>query len=323
LDVEGLGLHYYDPKWNFPGHPTPGSKSTNEPKKYFVFQPSGGLSNQRAQLEYAMIICRLTKRICVAPPIAPHSNYFYNYNIIPAKGVISAQRIFNMEELNKAAQVVSIPEGMTFLEWLESLRSESYSFYKVTRDVKKFKPGTLLKWSEKEIKQMFADRKEQILYFANQTMWGTMEWKGLLGGYDDRKIVHSHLMYANHLKEVAKELSEVMGHYHAVHVRRGDKVTEANFKQVSHPCSWYESRIHAFISSTNKVYIATDEHNREMFDCFDKSTWKVYFVEDLPTEKIDAYLALYPERMRNDMTGVLEQLLCTYGKCVFIKHSSF
>ena len=80
IDVSRLPLDMYDAaKYDF--------NPKDLTRKYFAYQPSGGINNQRKQLESAMMIARLTGRTCIVPPFAPHSNYFYNYNKIPPKAL--------------------------------------------------------------------------------------------------------------------------------------------------------------------------------------------------------------------------------------------
>ena len=53
-------------------------------QKYFVFQSSGGLSNQRIMIENALLLGRALNRTVIVPPLAPHSSMWWNYNkIIP------------------------------------------------------------------------------------------------------------------------------------------------------------------------------------------------------------------------------------------------
>ena len=216
IDTASLGKLFYDPDLNWHKPTAPGADKV----KYFVYQPSGGINNQRKQLENAMIICRLTNRTCIAPPIAPHSNYFYNYNRVPAKGVVSSQRLFNLRELSVAGPVQSVPEGMTFLDFVEEMEKH-YTVQTVARDVRRFKPGTLLKWDERSIKRLYSRTKAQVLYFANQTMWGTLEWKGKLAGFNDRAFVNMHSTYCDHAKETARKIAEYLGDYNALHVSFG------------------------------------------------------------------------------------------------------
>jgi hypothetical protein len=96
---------------------------TGEKKRYFAYQPSGGWNNQRLLVENALIICRLTNRTCIAPPAAPHSNYFPNYNRLPASAVTGMPRLLNFDKLNEVAPLVAVPAGLTFERFVEKVRA--------------------------------------------------------------------------------------------------------------------------------------------------------------------------------------------------------
>ena len=123
-------------------------------------------------------------------------------------------------------------------------------------------------------------------------------------------------MYNNILKRTARKLSEslgVSGAHNAIHVRRGDKTTESNFKKVSHPPYWYLERMLPFKDNVPALYIATDEKNRDFFGNFKVHGFNVTFWEDLDQEILIPFLKRYPARMFMDILSVIEQLLCTYA----------
>ena len=294
------------------------NKPIGDNPKYFMYQASGGWNNQRILLESAMVICKLLNRTCIAPPASPHSNYFVNYNKIPASAVVSMSQVLNFEELNKVIPVVTIPQGMTFKTFLDNeifKTPRKYSVRTIFRDFTKYKPGAMKTWAENDIIRLFGNEQADVLYFSNQTMWGSLEWKGLLYGWKERKLVHTHVMPANHIKKIARNIAEELGEYNSVHIRRGDKVGEANFKQVSHDASWWASRM-VKESPNTKVYIATDEAQRNYFDVFEKDYHlSVYFWESLPNFEtlVKPYLNYFPKRMAQDILGMIEQLVCTYS----------
>lgn len=272
------------------------------------------MNNQRKQFENALIICRITKRTCVAPPIAAHSNYFHNYNKQLGRRLVSSQRIFNFQEISKEIDVVSIPPGLTLMEWIDQHRSDG-SWYTVDRDYRKFK--VVPKWGERQIRSRFSTIKSKFLYFANHSMWGTLQWKGTRAGHYDKKIVQQVVMYNNVLKRTARELSESLGvpkgSYHSIHVRRGDKKTEASFATVSHDNQWYLTRLLPWRNESKYLYIATDEHDRSYFSDFNETTFNRYFWEDLDQNILMPFLKRYPNRMFMDILSILEQLICTYS----------
>lgn len=297
----------HDPKYDFtvakPG------------EKFFIYQPSGGWNNQRLLLENAMVVCMLLKRTCIVPPASPHSNYYRNYNQIPSTGVVSMSRVLNFEALNQVVRVRTPPKGHTLSSFLEQEVFPKHSVRTVIKDISKWQKGYLIKWGERDMVRLFGNVSAQFLYFANQTMWGTMEWKGAAMGRFEKRDVQMHTMPANHIKAMARRLAELMGPYHAVHIRRGDKVGEVNFKDVSHLPEWWASKIAQYKQKTSKVYIATDEAKRSFFDTFVEHGLEPVFFESLPEYEtlVKPYLSHFPSRMNMDILGMVEQLLCTYA----------
>jgi len=286
--------------------------------KYFFYQPSGGWNNQRLLMESALIICKLLNRTCILPPAAPHSNYFNNYNNIPASAIVGMPRVINMEALNQVVSAVAVPRGVPFKKFLDEefmQPGSKYTVKTVFRDGSKYKPGTMKKWGERDIIRMFGTDAADVIYFANQTLWGSVEWKGSMYGWPQRKQIQLAVMYPNHMKKIARKLADNLGVFHAVHIRRGDKVFETSFKRVYHDPEWYASRMAEHKSLAPKVYVATDEPNRSLFDAFKTYGFSMVFWESLPGYDVvlRPYLATFPKRMFMDVLGMIEQLLCSYA----------
>lgn len=285
-------------------------------EKFFVYQPSGGWNNQRLLMENAMVVCLLLNRTCIAPPASPHSNFFRNYNSIPSTGVVAMSRVINFQRLNQVAPVCTIPRGHSFVSFLEHEIFAKRSVRTIIKDISKYKPGTMTKWAERDIERLFGNVTADVLYFSNQTMWGTMDWRGTVAGRYERKKVQAAMMPANHIKQLARVLAERLGPYHAVHIRRGDKVGESNFLQVSHPPQWWAERIAQYAGETSTVYVATDEAKRTYFESFARDFGlRPVFFESLPEYDtlVKPYLAHFPQRMSMDILGMVEQVLCTYA----------
>ena len=67
FEVLNLSLEEYDAEFDYRSYP-------GDEQNYFVYQPSGGLNNQRVLLEHALVICQLLNRTCLVPPAAAHTN---------------------------------------------------------------------------------------------------------------------------------------------------------------------------------------------------------------------------------------------------------
>lgn len=333
-ELPSMTLEEYDPAFDYKLDP-------NDERRYFVYQTSGGFNNQRILFENALIVCQLLNRTCVAPPSAPHTNYFQKYNIQPGDKLTSMQRVLNFKELKKIVDVVAVPQGQSFMDWLNMRKQEGDGSWKyVFRDYKNFPPGRMPKWTEAGVKRRFGQFKQKFLFFQNTTMWSAFDWKGSMAGWKQKLrgkwsahvllegygfdylianvvfSVHKHLMYNNVLKRTARKLSEslgVNGANNAIHVRRGDKTTESNFKKVSHPPYWYLERMLPYKDKVPALYIATDEKNRDFFNNFKAHGFNVSFWEDLDHTVLLPFLKRYPARMFMDILSVLEQLICTYA----------
>ena len=74
-------------------------------RKYFVYQPSGGVSNQLLLLEAALLISHALNRTLVVPPVAPHTSGWWNYNAVHKDKLLSIDHVINAKNLSKISPV--------------------------------------------------------------------------------------------------------------------------------------------------------------------------------------------------------------------------
>ena len=181
-ELPSMTKEEYDPAFDYAFDPA-------DDRKYFVYQTSGGFNNQRILFENALIVCQLLNRTCVAPPSAPHTNYFQKYNIQPGGKLTSMQRVLNFRELKKIVDVVAVPQGQSFMDWLNQRHEEGDGPWKyVFRDYKNFPPGRMPKWTEAGVKRRFGQFKHKFLFFQNTTMWSAFDWKGSMAGWKQKLL---------------------------------------------------------------------------------------------------------------------------------------
>eukprot|EP00924_Labyrinthula_sp_SR-Ha-C_P014853 maker-scaffold_9-snap-gene-0.0-mRNA-1 protein AED:0.27 eAED:1.00 QI:0/0/0/1/1/1/2/0/662 len=302
-------------------------------EKFLIYQPSGGMNNQRQQLANSLITCRILNRTCIVPPAASHTNFYENYNKQPGNRVTSQRRLLNPKLLSHAVKLLFIPEGLNLVEFLgllQNVTSIETEWEIVERDYAKFKKGSHSKWNEPTIEKKWGDLQTQYFYFSGKSMWASFEWKGTRFGYFHRKSIVEHLTFHNQFKRLARVISnelslastggktDTLRGFNAIHVRRGDKTTEKNFLSVSHNIEWYVERLRVWKNLTSTVYVATDETNRKYFAPLQKEGLKVIFHEDLNPALsgflLKKFLESFPERMESDILSIIEQLVCAYSQ---------
>ena len=104
-------------------------------------QTSGGFqTTQRILFENALIVCQLLKpnlrgaAQCAAIRIISKSITFSR-----GDKLTSMQRVLNFKELKKIVDVVAVPQGQSFMDWLNMRKQEGDGSWKyVFRDYKEF-----------------------------------------------------------------------------------------------------------------------------------------------------------------------------------------
>jgi hypothetical protein len=298
-------------------------------ERFFLFQPSGGMNNQRIILEMALAICLITNRTCVLPHAAQHTNYPLRYNLHTVDRLLSFQRIFDMDKLREAGvRVRTIPENQTLLEFVRehdgaaaleaAVRGDSREtflagpasaaekeWFVVNRDARKMTSRHV--WGRLDIAKRFAGEPARFVFFAGMTMWKTIA----LGIFSDEfKAVRDSLAFAPHIKRVALRLADQLGAYNAIHVRRGDKVKEGNFLMLVRDPEVYGQRLMRYTDVGPTLYVATDERDAAYFQPLRDQGYKLVTWRDLDPALLGGFLARFPRQMFFDILGTVEQSLC-------------
>ena len=301
-------------------------------ERFFLFQPSGGMNNQRIILEIALAICLITNRTCVLPHAAQHTNYPLRYNLHTVDRLLSFQRIFDMDKLREAGvRVRTIPEDQTLLEFVRqhggeaaleaAMRGESREaflagpasaadkeWFVVNRDARLMTRRHV--WGRDDIEQRFAAEPARFVFFAGMTMWKTIA----LGIFTDEfKAVRDALAFAPHIKRVALRLADQLGKYNAIHVRRGDKLKESNFLMLVRDPEVYGQRLMRYTDVGPTLYVATDERDAAYLQPLRDQGYKLVTWRDLDPALLGGFLARFPRQMFFDMLGTVEQSLCAFA----------
>ena len=299
----------------------------SENELFFVYQPSGGLNNQRMELEYALLVCALTNRSCILPPAARHTNRYEKYNALSKNSLASWAQILDFDALassmsGKDIRIYSLNPNQAD-NLLPAFVSKAIrlgaSFSRVDRDQKRWPADQREKllWSQASIINRFVKKVDhaKILYFEKATMWGTWRWKegGIL------ESIRSSLTYSPLLQNVARKMSAGMKPYAAVHIRRGDWRSMPSFDAVKREPEWYINNLAHLQNETNGVvYVASDAANIQTYIAlpFQRAGWKkVLHFDNLPGEILAPLLKKhFPRKMDETIIGIIEQLLCSLAQ---------
>lgn len=296
----------------------------NQDKKYFVYQPSGGMNNQRIQLEMALTICLIIKRTCVLPHMAQHTNYYFRYNMHPASRTTSMQRIFDMQKVLEIVDVVTLPENLTLIQWIESVGGLPYisqgtglntdtkdtnGWRVIMRDSRKMISKYI--WKDAHIRRFSSDNS-RFLFFANHTMWGTIDLYPWSKYY---KLARNAIQFTRPTKLLAIKIANKLGKYNSLHIRRGDKKKEVGFLQVVRDADVYAKRMLPYIDETpsKTLYISTDEKDLKYLMPIADRGFNITTAYDLDQNLLNDYILRFPPQMYRDILGMIEQLICAYS----------
>ncbi|KAH9258403.1 hypothetical protein BASA81_003452 [Batrachochytrium salamandrivorans] len=266
------------------------TNTTKATKGFLLYQPmaSSDWNVQRIQFENSLILCKLLNRTCIAPPV--HS--------AQQAGLLAMSRLVNFDVLTRFVSVQTVPQHVSLQEFRDKL---PVLVKQISLPINKF--------GEQEAIKEFGGLLAPMLYFSNLTI-GSFDWKGSAQGFHERRLVHSHLMYADHVKHVARKLSEAIGPYHAVHIH------QIQTEQTRELAWWLESMAQ-YRDMTEVVYVVNPHGQRsELEPIAARFGFRPLYLADM-TEEMGAivrpYLDHYPESMRGMVSGMIEQLVCGYA----------
>lgn len=244
---------------------------------------------QRIQFENSLVLCKLLNRTCIAPPVHSATLKF-----------VAMSRLLNFDVLTEYVSVETVPQHVSLAEFREQ-RMNSTGMKQI--------PQAINKYSEQDVITRFGRSKEQFLYFSNLTV-GSFDWKGSAQGFPQRRIVHLHLMYADHVKQAARRVSESLGPYHAVHIHQiaMEKTRELD---------WWFSSLANYSDMTEDVYVVNPHGQRtEIEPIAHRYGLRPMYLADMHninSEVVKPYLEHFPEAMHGMVTGMIEQLVAGYA----------
>jgi len=280
-------------------------------QKYFVYQPSGGLSNQRLILEHALLAAKALGRVLVVPPVAPHTSMFWNYNKVEWSRTVEAFKIFEKSQMERAVPVLGLKNCIhrRFVEFNEKRKSQNW--LRVLRDRKSPDIHPL---TTSELQTLYGNSTANVLFFAQTTMW-----RGFNFTESEMAFARNHVQLNQSFRHVARlataEMFPAGVPFSAVHIRFEDRYTQVISDTVRGP-GVFLSRLnrHNASSFSKQLYIATQPSRiySTYFETFRKAGFELTFSKDvLKSRTVLAFLDQFP---KNDILvsilGLLEQLIC-------------
>ncbi|KAH9249751.1 hypothetical protein BASA81_012558 [Batrachochytrium salamandrivorans] len=276
-----------------------------QPKeKYFVYSPTGGLSNQLIELAIALEICTILKRKLIAPMIGRHSSGFRAHEELAVSDLFPMDRIIDFAHLQH--KMTAVPLNVSVPRFVSSLNPRDvHTIYHIDKH----------NWVERDISNHMSGISQKVLYLRGKEMYHP--W---FPAQKTREL-RMNVRFAPKLREIAVAI--VQQHFpmpaeqnkrgfNAMHIRLGDYTVRWPTSSAAKSKLFVEM---AFGSKVNNpklpLYLATDEPMSGVFVEL-KNKLEVSVVKNLPAQLVKDYRELFPpSRIRLDMLGVLDQLVCS------------
>jgi len=280
-------------------------------RKYFVYQPSGGMSNQRLILEHAVLVARALKRVLVVPPLCPHTSMFWNYNKVEWDRTAEGLAVFERVRMENAVPVLGLSNTILrrFVEFNEN--KNGISWLRSERSHKKKDRGP--RWKTGDLKEMFGEAKEDVIFFAKYTMW-----RGFNFTVDETLFAKKHVQLSSQFRTIARKASEELfggKPFLGLHIRFQDKDSKLLKDKLSPPgvfLSRFKKKKALTIS--NRVYVATPPNRitSPFFEAFRQKSYDLVFSDELTNLTIvDEFLKGFPPNdIQSSILGLIEQLIC-------------
>ena len=280
-------------------------------RKYFVYQPSGGMSNQRIILEHALIIAKRMERVLVVPPLAPHTSMFWNYNKVDWDRTVEAFDVFQRERLEAAVPVVGLSNCILrrFVEFNEKRAGQSWM--RVERE-KGAARGAL--WTTTDMRAMFGNVSADVLFFAQTTMWRSFDFSP-----SELAWAHLHVQLAAPFRHVARRATDFLfpagQPFVAAHIRFEDAHTQV-LTDVLSPAATFVRRLErqGASNATRRLFVATmpSQVGSAYFEGFRKAGFELVFSDRLlEFEPLVRFLDRFPKNdIQTSVLGLVEQLVC-------------
>lgn len=271
-------------------------------ERYMIYSPGGGFSNQRKEIEYAVVIAQILNRTLYVPMCGRHTNTWRNYaKLKGSSDLFPMDRILDLPFLPLPRGRV-VPLNITVSELVYQKFNQT-EVHRVPRFASLY-----------ERKDVAALRSivSPLLYFRGNGFYH--QW------FSEATMlpVQRRTRFTQYIRELAMALtaqSVLGGEYYAVHVRMGDYSWKHEGKDSSDLVHKLEQNMHWNLSRL-PVYVATEPQRDEaFFQPLRDAAPKLVFSSSLPRELVTKFTAAFPAgRIRGDMLGILEQLVCVQAK---------
>lgn len=299
-------------------------------KKYLTFTPyRSGLSNVIMSYELAFAIAAITNRTIIMPP----SNHLTHITEGPKERWPSPWDMFDKSEacqefdLLEADQVSELKNNSdklgTYFSWFENIKNllgdrvyewimtPKNSYHMTTSDIC-FVNNPQQYTDSQDFNNFVLDRMiidvdvaEQFLHFENnlfQHYWYLTYAAGPKTRNELKRKINKVFKYHKKYYEKVTEITDNVGTYNSVHVRRGDFFIQFGYslKEIE-TSNKLLNRIRQFYPNDKPLYIATDEPNRNFFSNL-REHYKIFFIEDL-----------YNSQSKLE-TAILDQIICSQSE---------
>ena len=284
--------------------------------RYFLYSPSGGLSNQLIELSYALEIGRLLNRTVFAPMIARHSSGWRTFESLSPSELFPADRIIDFPWLSEKTPCIPLNVSVERFAayWARTMGGNRMRIvYHPHRE----------NWGVNELMSNLASEKRRLVYLRGAEMYH--KWFSPSVILKSRKRVR----FAPALRKRAVEIVHVMfpsGQFNAMHVRLADYSARwGTFQERSRaillkPLTERFGPKRELMNKSLPIYLASDEPNNGGFVEL-KKLFTVLTAAHLPKDLVEDYRNLFPKSTRSDMMGVLEQLIC--AQAIFFTGTSW
>eukprot|EP00514_Thraustochytrium_sp_LLF1b_P004442 CAMPEP_0184516264 /NCGR_PEP_ID=MMETSP0198_2-20121128/4938_1 /TAXON_ID=1112570 /ORGANISM="Thraustochytrium sp., Strain LLF1b" /LENGTH=519 /DNA_ID=CAMNT_0026906577 /DNA_START=722 /DNA_END=2281 /DNA_ORIENTATION=- len=275
-------------------------------EKYFIYSPSGGFNNQLMCLVDGILFAKKVNRTLIVPMAAKHSNLFRGYLNVSRIDLVEMDMALDLKHLQALSGVRFVPLNTPLRDFVESQDPET------VRTIKLPSEG-LLHPTDKSIYRRLLRATEhsvrKIVYLKGRFF--TAHWLD--------KEYWANARYAPYLQTFASKVHHNLfeGNYNAMHIRLGDyeKRSEKFSKDGS---AYLASAIEFGFEKHVPLYIAAEEpreyfYFKPLLEYFDKVVFQDDLLENPETRKwlIDYTLRTPASSIRNDLFGLIEQLICS------------
>uniref|UniRef100_A0A7S3LNV6 O-fucosyltransferase family protein n=1 Tax=Aplanochytrium stocchinoi TaxID=215587 RepID=A0A7S3LNV6_9STRA len=291
----------------------------NEDKsKYFVYQPSGGMNNQRIELEAALLFANKLGRNLIVPMAGKHSSISAYMRLKPNE-LVPMDVIFDFKYISRDqfADIKLVPINMTLPDFIKQLRRkfpEDCSDRTFNRAATRDRVDNTACGTYGFLKAAKAQKAKRFLIYEGHFYCHYFRYPEQADASRYMRynpILRSYTLLL--LKNTFKAEGGKIRRFNAFHSRRGDYKNKLGYMQ---GYAKYQMKKKDFDTSV-PMYIATEP--TESIVGFDKikKRFSTYFYRDLNQTLMKAFRNTFRSKTKstiNDMFGVIEQLIGTYAE---------